>query len=642
MSTQVQYRRGTATQNNAFTGALAEITVDTTNLTLRVHDGVTAGGSNLATVTYVNNEISSLSANSITDGNSNVKVYANGNVAISVQSVANTVIFTNAGVEITGTINVTGNIVAGNISGNTISGEIGTATQPNITSVGTLTSLSVTGNIITSGNISGNTISGQIGTATQPNITSVGTLTDLSVTGNITGANINGNGSGLASITGANVTGTVGSATFATSASTAGTVTTNAQANITSVGTLSSLSVSGNTTSGNLITAGTVSATGNVTSGNLTTSGVIVVSGTGDSSISGNLNMNSKNITSVANPVNAQDAATKTYVDTLVASGIHFHEPVRVESPINLVATYDNGTDGVGATLTNSGTQAALVIDGVTVSAADRVLIYEQTDETQNGIYVVTDVGSVSTNWVLTRSADADTYVINSADGLSEGSSVFVQEGDTGAGELYTCNTTGVITFGTTNITFVQISSAQIYSAGAGLALAGTTFSITVASPINVIGITNANANGVGNIGAAANTFDTVFARATSAQYADLAEIYRGDQVYEPGTVLVFGGTQEVTTSNVSHDIRIAGVVSTAPAYLMNNQTSGVAVALTGRVPCRVRGPVAKGEQLVNINTGIAGAIDFAQYRPGCVIGKSLESIADSNVHVIEIAVGRY
>jgi hypothetical protein len=106
--------------------------------------------------------------------------------------------------------------------------------------------------------------------------------------------------------------------------------------------------------------------------------------------------------------------------------------------------------------------------------------------------------------------------------------------------------------------------------------------------------------------------------------------------------VLVFGGTQEVTTSNVSHDIRIAGVVSTAPAYLMNNQTSGVAVALTGRVPCRVRGPVTKGEQLVNINSGIAGAIDFAQYRPGCVIGKSLESIADSNVHVIEIAVGRY
>jgi hypothetical protein len=110
---------------------------------------------------------------------------------------------------------------------------------------------------------------------------------------------------------------------------------------------------------------------------------------------------------------------------------------------------------------------------------ADRVLVYQQTTQTQNGIYVVTNVGSGSTNWILTRSSDADTYVINSAAGLSEGSTVFVQQGATGAGETYTCNTTGVITFGTTNITFAQISSAQIYSAGTGLTLSGTQFSIT-------------------------------------------------------------------------------------------------------------------------------------------------------------------
>jgi hypothetical protein len=120
-----------------------------------------------------------------------------------------------------------------------------------------------------------------------------------------------------------------------------------------------------------------------------------------------------------------------------------------------------------------------LVIDGVTVATNDRVLVYEQTNQTQNGIYVVTDTGSGSTNWVLTRASDADTYVINSANGLSEGSTVFVQQGATGAGETYTCNTSGVITFGTTNISFAQISSAQIYSAGTGLSLTGTTFSIT-------------------------------------------------------------------------------------------------------------------------------------------------------------------
>jgi hypothetical protein len=180
-------------------------------------------------------------------------------------------------------------------------------------------------------------------------------------------------------------------------------------------------------------------------------------------------------------PSAANDITNKTYVDTLVASGIHFHQPVRVESPINLNATYNQPGGagvGVGATLTNAGTQVALVIDGVTVSVNDRVLVYQQSTQTQNGIYVVTDVGSGATNWVLTRSSDADTYVINSANGLSEGSTVFVRAGVTGAGETYTCNTSGVITFGTTNITFAQISSAQIYSAGTGLSLTNTTFSI--------------------------------------------------------------------------------------------------------------------------------------------------------------------
>lgn len=184
-------------------------------------------------------------------------------------------------------------------------------------------------------------------------------------------------------------------------------------------------------------------------------------------------------VTVTQNPTSALDLATKQYVDNLVISGVHFHTPVRVESPTALTAAYDNGSSGVGATLTNSGTQAALVIDGVTLSLNDRVLIYTQTDPVENGIYYVSDVGSVSTNWELTRATDADSFELASPNGLSEGSTVFVQEGDTGAGELYTCNTTGTITFGTTAITFVQISSAQIYSAGTGLTLTGTQFSVT-------------------------------------------------------------------------------------------------------------------------------------------------------------------
>ena len=185
-----------------------------------------------------------------------------------------------------------------------------------------------------------------------------------------------------------------------------------------------------------------------------------------------------------ADPTLPLQAATKEYVDTIASAGIHYHAPVRVESPINLNATYNNGTSGVGATLTNAGTQAALVIDGVTVATNDRVLVYEQTDQTQNGVYTVTNTGSGSTNWVLTRSTDTDSYGPSDPDALGAGDAFFVQQGNTGAGELYVCNTEGTITFGTTNITFTQIAATAVYTAGSGLALTGTVFSNTAQDQI--------------------------------------------------------------------------------------------------------------------------------------------------------------
>jgi hypothetical protein len=179
-----------------------------------------------------------------------------------------------------------------------------------------------------------------------------------------------------------------------------------------------------------------------------------------------------------ADPTNSLGAATKEYVDTIAAAGIHYHTPVRVESPSNLNATYDNGTAGVGATLTNAGTQAAITIDGVALSSADRVLIYNQTNAAHNGIYTVTTVGSGSTNWVLTRATDADSYGVSDPNAFGEGDAFFVKEGATGAGELYVMNTSGTITFGTTNITFTVIAETAVYSAGNGLTLTGTEFTI--------------------------------------------------------------------------------------------------------------------------------------------------------------------
>ena len=202
---------------------------------------------------------------------------------------------------------------------------------------------------------------------------------------------------------------------------------------------------------------------------NVSAAGALMKSG---GTMTGNLILN-------ADPSVALGAATKEYVDTIAAAGLHYHDPVRVEQEGNLSATYNNGTSGVGATLTNNSTQAALTIDGVALSLNDRVLIYEQTDATQNGIYTVTNVGSASTNWVLTRATDADSYGASDPNALGQGDAFFVLEGAAGAGELYVMNTEGTITFGTTNITFTQVASTAVYSAGTGLDLNGTVFSHT-------------------------------------------------------------------------------------------------------------------------------------------------------------------
>jgi len=182
------------------------------------------------------------------------------------------------------------------------------------------------------------------------------------------------------------------------------------------------------------------------------------------------------------NAANATDITNKTYVDGLFSTGITYHEPVLVESPIALNAVYvqPNGAgNGVGATLTNNGANAALVVDGVSVSNTARVLVYQQANAVQNGVYTVTNPGNASAQWVLTRATDADTYGVGDPNKLGQGDAFFVQSGNTGAGETYILNTVGTITFGSTNLTFAQISSAQIYAAGTGLNLANLTFSIS-------------------------------------------------------------------------------------------------------------------------------------------------------------------
>jgi hypothetical protein len=181
------------------------------------------------------------------------------------------------------------------------------------------------------------------------------------------------------------------------------------------------------------------------------------------------LSMAGYKLTNVGTPTVSTDAANKQYVDD-VAQGLNIHAASYAGTTANLNATYSNGTSGVGATLTNAGTQAAFTTDGTTPSLNDRILVKNQTTTSQNGIYTLTTVGSGSTNWVLTRATDFDTPTE-----IAGGDFTFVDNGTTLANTGWV-NVDEVTTVGTDPIVFQQFSGAGTYTASNGVLLTGTNF----------------------------------------------------------------------------------------------------------------------------------------------------------------------
>ena len=291
-------------------------------------------------------------------------------------------------------------------------------------------------------------------------------------------------------------------------------------------------------------TLGAATATSiTATSGNMT-----VNAAAGNNSVNlvptgtGNVDVANKRITSVAEPTQSTDAATKNYVDA-VKTGLDVKDSVVVTTTGNLIGNYLNGTSGVGATLTNSDTQAALTIDSRVLTVGDRVLVKNQTTALQNGFYVVTTVGTASVNWVLTRTVDAD-----QDSEITPGAFTFVEEGTAGANNGYVCTNVGAITIGTTAITFVQFSGAGSVIAGDGLTKTGNT--------LNAVGTNN-------RISISADAIDISSSYVGQATITTLGTIATGTW---QGSVIggTYGGTG---VNNGSSTITLGGSLSTIGAF---------------------------------------------------------------------------
>ena len=257
---------------------------------------------------------------------------------------------------------------------------------------------------------------------------------------------------------------------------------------ISGTGTVTSVAASGGTTgltfSGSPIT----------TSGTLTLGGTLAVAngGTG-ASVAGTARTNlgaaasgaNTDITSIAlttgtisaTPTNGTDIVNKTYADS-IAAGINFHQSVRLATAAALPAnTYNNGSSGVGATLTGNA-NGALSVDSVTVVVGNRILVKNEVAGANNGVYTVTQVGNGSTPYILTRATDFDTPGTG-VNQIDAGDFFLVTAGSTQSNTSWVQQTPLPIVVGTTALVFTQFAAPVLYSAGTGLTLTATVFSIT-------------------------------------------------------------------------------------------------------------------------------------------------------------------
>jgi hypothetical protein len=355
-------------------------------------------------------------------------------------------------------------------------------------------------------------------------------------------------------------------------------------------GTVTSVDVSGGTTG--LTTSG-----GPITSaGTITLAGTLAVAngGTGATSaanartnLSAAVSGANTDITSIAlttgtistSPVNGTDIVNKLYADS-IASGINFHQSVRLATTVALPAnTYNNGSSGVGATLT-ANANGALSVDGVAAVVGNRILVKNEVTQANNGVYTVTQVGNGSTPYILTRATDFDSAGTG-VDQIDAGDFFLVTAGSTQSNTSWVQQTPLPITVGTTAIVFSQFAAPVLYSAGTGLTLAGTVFSITntgvsastygSASSVPVLAI-----NAQGQVTSASNSSIAINASQITSGTVTVAQGGTGATTLSSGYLVKGNGTSAVSASVVYDNGTNVGIGTATPGAKLAVNTGNI------------------------------------------------------------------
>jgi hypothetical protein len=606
---------------NSFTsnGGTVDFATSNPNVQLgnvgNVHIGGGTGGYLLTTDGAGNLSWSATaSTTEIFNGNSNVSIpVANGNVNTSVAGNANVFVVTGTGANVTGTLDVTSNVTAANANlGNLVIANYANFANDLVVqgNIANANNISVTNNITTNtanltGNLTGTYANFANDLVVQGNIANANNITTTNnlnvggniVTGNGTGGNISGVNyitANVANITNVVNTGVIANGTSNISLAASGNVTTNANGNATLTITNLGANVVGYIQANGVISAGGFSGSNLVSNIGILSLQATQAGGNYNINLlaggNGNIDVGTTYITSVKDPLNAQDAATKAYVDS-VAQGLDIKASVQFATAAVLPAyTYNNGTSGVGATIT-ANANGALTIDGGSPAATQRVLIKDETGDVSgansayNGIYVVTDAGGVGTPFILTRATDFDN---GNPSGEIPGAFTFVEQGSTNADSGWVCTTNNPVTVGTTPIAFTQFSSAGSYSANtsAGLVLIGTQFNakvdgVTTAFIGGNIAVANSAVLITPNIGAATGTSVDLSGNVLAQNVSANAKVTAAN-VDVTANVLAnnFSANSNITSNNATVNLALTGnTANFSGNVILNNLTVNLELA---------------------------------------------------------------